>query len=743
LRHIVQTGEPMRLLIVGTYRDTELSRTHPLSGLLADLRRGGEAERLALTGLDVAGVAAYLEQAAGHELGQGEVELAGAIHAETEGNPFFVGEVVRHLTESGAFARRDGRWVMQAGTQELGIPEGVREVVGRRLSRLSAEANHALAVAAVVGLEFDPAVVEWAGGAAEDTVAAALDEAVAARLVAPAAGLRYRFAHALVRATLYDELTPARRVILHRKTAEAIEAIHVARLDDYLPALAHHYSRATAPVATGDKAVTYARRAGDRALAQLAHDEAVTYYRQALELLDASEEPALGPQRVELLVALGEAQRRAGDTGHRETLLSAARIARSLGDTDALARAALANSPGSKPAVFGVTDTERVEVLEAAVSAIREGDSSTRARLQAILALELFHDPDRQRRLALSDESLAIARRLGDPGTLAQVLVARPFAIGGPDTLEERLANTTELLDVAERLGDSVTAHRAWWLRYRVAVEVADPEEADRCLHAQEPLVAELGQPVFSWMTALQWIARHFRTGNLAEAEVLSDAALEEGRRAGQADGPLYHAIHLFHLHYEQGRLAEAEERLLDTLGRATGLPAAKAMLAVLHSEQGRFEEARIQLDELGAADFSGVQVEASWVVALCYCAVAVSATGDLDRAAALTRLLAPYPDHIAVFAVGLGIGCVSHYLGLLAATMGDLGEASAHFAEAEALHVRVGAPTWLARTRLEWGRVLLTRRAPGDADRAGKLLDQAWTAARQLRLTGLLQDGP
>jgi len=738
LRHIVQTDERLRLLVVGTYRDTELSRTHPLSGLLADLRRGGEAERLALTGLDVAGVAAYLEQAAGHELSDEELELAGAIHAETEGNPFFVGEVIRHLTESGAFARRDGGWVMQADFRELGIPEGIREVVGRRLSRLSDDANHVLAVAAVVGLEFDPAVVEWAAGVGEDAVAAALDEAVAARLVAPAAGLRYRFAHALVRATLYEELTPARRVILHRKTAEAIEAIHVARLDDYLPALAHHYSRATAPVATGDKAVTYARRAGDRALALLAHDEAITYYRQALELLDASEQASGGALRVDLLIALGEAQRRAGDTGHRETLLSAAKLAQDRGDGAALARAALANSPGSKPAAFGVTDTERVAALEAAVTAIGQDDSSTRARLLAILALELFHDPNRQRRLALSDEALAMARRLGDPVTLAQVLVARPFAIGGPDTLGERLANTTELLDVAERLGDPVTAHRAWWLRYRVAVEVADPQEADRCLQAQEPLVAELNQPVFSWMTALQRIARHFRTGNLAEAEDLIHAAYSEGQRAGQADAALYFGIHLFHLGYHQGRLAEVEEILLETLGRATELPAAKAMLAVVHSELGRPDAARAQLDDLGAIDFSDLQVEASWVVALCYSAVASAALGDGDRAMALISLLAAYPDHIGVFAVGLGVGAVSYYLGLLAATTDDLDRANAYFTEAEAIHRRVASPIWLARTQLEWARLLLTRSEAGDAARAHRLLDQALGTARELGLANI-----
>jgi hypothetical protein len=239
-------------------------------------------------------------------------------------------------------------------------------------------------------------------------------------------------------------------------------------------------------------------------------------------------------------------------------------------------------------------------------------------------------------------------------------------------------------------------------------------------------------------MTSLQRIARHFGAGHLAEAEALIHAASDEGQRAGQGDAPLYHAIHLFQLHYEQGRLAEAETTLMDTLGRATGLPATKAMLAVLHSEQGRSDAVRAQLDELGAIDFSDLQLEASWVVALCYCAVAASAISDRDRAAALMCLLSPYPDHIAVFAVGLGIGCVAHYLGILATTMGELDQANTYFAAAAATHVRIAAPTWLARTRFDWARMLLTRRAPGDAERAWDLLDQTLSTAGQLGLARL-----
>ncbi len=385
LRHVLQSVEPMRLLAVVTYRDTEIGRAHPLSELLADLRRQTRIERIALSGLDISGVAAFLEQAAGHhELGAAAEtnELARAIHLETEGNVFFVREVVRHLIETGGVREQNGRWMAGRPVEELGIPAGVRDVVGRQLNRLSETANRVLALAAVTGQEFELAVLGRAGGLDEELLVSALDEALAARLVAEVSGpaTRYRFAHALVRATLYEELTGARRVILHRRVAEATEAVHVGALDDHLPALAHHYARASATAAAMTKAVAYAARAGDRALSQLANDEAASYYRSALELLGRVGGRPDEARRLELLISLGEAQRRAGDPAYRQTLLDAAHLAAQIGDALALARAALANTQGHVWTGVLQVDADRVEMLEAAIAAVGQDDLRLRSR---------------------------------------------------------------------------------------------------------------------------------------------------------------------------------------------------------------------------------------------------------------------------------------------------------------------------------------------------------------------------
>lgn len=737
LRHVSRSPEAPRLLIVATYRDTELGRDHPMVDLLADLRRQPGVERLALAGLDESAVVEFMERAAGHRLDEQDRSMARFIHGETEGNPFFVREILRHLTETGRISRRDGRWSVQQLTAESSTPDGVREVVGRRLSRLSEGTHAVLRIAAAVGTEFEVAVVQAAGDADEDALLSALDEACLARLVidVPGAALRYRFAHALVRATLNEELSAARRAAVHRRVAAAIEDLHAVDIDDQLPALAHHWARAAAGAPEAARAVEYALRAGRRALTLLANDDAVRYFRQAVGLLTVSGRAVDRARHVELLIALGEAERRAGDAAHRETLLTAADLAGSDGDTRSLALAAVANSPGSKPSAFGVTDHERVAVLESALQAVGPDDNAVRARLLAILALELFHTGDRARRLALSDEALAIARRLDDPDTLSHVLVARPFAIGGPDTLAERLADTGELLAVAERLGDSVTAHRAWWLRYRVAVEVGDPFEANRCLAAEQQFVDGAGQPTLAWMTTLQRVAAALLRGDLPAAERLIPSAREQGTDAGQPDAALYEAIQLFQLRYDQGRVGEAETVLTRVIAAAPELPALRAALAVLHSELGRVASARSLFDELAGAGFADLPVEASTMVAWCLCTVVGCTLGDPARAAQLHGLLVPYPDQIAVWAVGLGVGSVAHHLGRLAFALGDLDEADARFAAAADLERRVGGRTWLARTELEWARALLARGGRGDVDHAHHLLAGAAGTARELGL--------
>ena len=219
LKHILRSPEQSRLLVLCTYRDSELTRTHPLSETLADMRRDRGFERISLTGLNEGDVRALVSVRAGQEASPAFIR---AIHGQTEGNPFFIEEVLQYLEETGAIYQRDGRWMTDLNISELGIPESIKDVLDRRLLRLSEECNSVLTVASVIGTEFGLDALERASDLSGDRLVELLEEAVAARVVEEVLPLvgHYRFSHGLIHQTLYEELTTTRRVRLHGQTLQ-------------------------------------------------------------------------------------------------------------------------------------------------------------------------------------------------------------------------------------------------------------------------------------------------------------------------------------------------------------------------------------------------------------------------------------------------------------------------------------------------------------------------------------------
>ena len=310
LRHVVRQRAAERLMVVSTYRDTDLGRGHPLSEALADLRREPEVERVVLRGLDEAEVVEMVSTAAGHELDGEALEFARAVHAETEGNPFFVGQVLRHLSETGAIRIEDGRWVI-SDRRRVGIPEGVREVIGKRLSQLGDDTNDVLSVAAVIGREFDSRLLTEASGLDPDRVLDALEEAEASRLVIALLGRddSRTFAHALVRSTLYEEIATTRRLRIHRRVAQALEA-RAARGVPCLEELAHHSCEAAA-LGDVESALRWSRAAAQAAFDRLAYEEAASHYERALDVLDPDDvRAARRPRRPACRARSGAARRR-------------------------------------------------------------------------------------------------------------------------------------------------------------------------------------------------------------------------------------------------------------------------------------------------------------------------------------------------------------------------------------------------------------------------------------------------
>ena len=303
LQFVARELSNMSVLIVATYRDTDLVRTHPLSETLAELNREGAFQRIALKGLDAGQVATYVRQRAAVEPSPA---LLARIYEETEGNPFFLSEIVNLMTEEGTLSSADSRSV-----SDIALPDGVREALGRRLDRLSEEANELLQVAAIAGREFAYETLTLLDERDPDELLQLVEQALNARVIEEAERPgRYRFTHALMQETLLGELSTTRRVRLHGRVARALEKRYADRIEQEAPRLAMHYLEAsTLGEEQARKAGEYSWMAANEALAKAADAEAIRYLSSCLEL---ESEGVPGLDRAQILFALGQAKQRAG-----------------------------------------------------------------------------------------------------------------------------------------------------------------------------------------------------------------------------------------------------------------------------------------------------------------------------------------------------------------------------------------------------------------------------------------------
>ena len=298
LEFVAREAREARLLIVGTYRDVELRRGHALAHTLGELSREQLFERIILRGLTEEETRRLIELTSG---GEAAPELARTVYAYTEGNPLFVSETARLLAQHGeAGGHAAGDWPFK-------VPEGVREVIGMRLDRLSESCNAVLTTASVVGREFTlPVLARLVQEQDEEQVLKGLEEALAAGVIEELAGGigGYRFTHALIQETLVEELSLTRRVRLHAETARVLEAHYGDTAAAHAVELARHYDRAEAVIGT-EKLVHYSHLAGQQALEAYAHEDARKWFERALE---ARGEGHMDEQRADLLYGLAQAQ---------------------------------------------------------------------------------------------------------------------------------------------------------------------------------------------------------------------------------------------------------------------------------------------------------------------------------------------------------------------------------------------------------------------------------------------------
>ena len=712
-----------QLLVIAVYREEEFDRSDPRPGLLAALARLPAARRVAPRALTEPEVARYIEDTVGSPPAPG---IARAVHGETEGNPLFVGEVVRLLASEGRLDRVDTGigW-------SFGITEGVRAVIGRRLARLSQPCHDLLARASVLGVEVPVDVLASLEGRTPDELVELLDEAVAARVmqVPTTPGGRWRFDHALIRDVLYAALPASARIRLHRRTGETLEAMHREDRDPPLAELAHHFVAGAA----GSKAAEYARLAAVRATELSAHEEAVRLYRLALEAPGLDE-----PARCELLVGLGEAATRAGDqAAAKAVFLQAAAIAERLDLSESFARAAVGY--GGRFVWIRAGDDDRlVPLLERALAVLGPADGILRARLLARLAGALRDEPHMERRAALSADALAMARRLGDPATLGAALLSRYTSIMGVDGLVEMGSLADEFRQIASRTADRELLADSHLLRVLLAVVRGDGEACRAEVDGIGRLARALRQPSLEWYQAMMRTGFALMEGRLADVEALLPETRHRGDRTQRWDAEFSYRVGLILLRREQGRLEEVADLVRQSADDFPGYRLMSCLRAYESAVNGPVVNARRDLAELSRDGYAYLPRDGGWVFGMLCLAEAALRVGDLARANEIGALLAPTSGQFSTASGDGTWGPVDRVLGLVAAGSGRVDKALALLDRASDQSARMGARLWETRIAVERAGILADRAGPGDDDLARSLVVPALDTSRALGLVAI-----
>jgi class 3 adenylate cyclase len=717
-RQIVGATEGDRLLIIGTYRTTDLTRNHPLTPVLADLRRIDGAQRLVLRGLAAGEVVELMEKLAGHELDDDGLELAKRIHHETQGSPFFTVEILRHLRETGGIVVDDGRWRV-AG--ELTIPDSIREVVDRRIDLLGEDSRTLLSMAALLGADFSPDVLLRVSEVSEDDVLDALEAAVSAGVLEERRD-RLAFRHALLRTTLVDGLSALRRQRLHRRIAEALEVLVESGTQVAAAELAHHWQAVT-QAADQTRALRYTIAAGDDALEALEFEEATRYFDQASSML-ADQPNASAADRFELLLRVSAASRASGGD-FRAVLWEAVELARQEGRGEWLARATLAWARLVLWSSSAGVDQGYIDLIQEALDALADNDPALRARLLTQLAVELAWSPDIDRRLVAADAGVAAARSVGDDEILLVALIGRGVARNVPHHWAGRMADSVAALSLADRIGNDDLRFRALWLHLLAVLEGGDFDTASARAPELTALASRRRVDQYRWLAELFDFILAGLAGHATAED--STAIFERAAATGNADAFDAWAIQSLVLARDHGGLADLLP-IIAAQVEASPLEAWRAALATVATFSGELDVAREAFATFADAEWD-INRDAVWLAVETALAEIAVELGEAEAARVLYERLRPFTEHVGIASGAIGFGSAAYAVARAAAFLGDA-TAEAQLRTALDANRRVGDGPWRVRAQVALARFLASRDAADDRVEAKELAAQARTAA-------------
>ena len=734
LEFLAQELQSIPLLLIGTYRDVEVSRQHPLSQTLGSLIRASGFVRLHLPGLSQWEVSQILDLTPGWE---SSPQTVATIHQRTQGNPLFVGEILRGLSQA---------MLVDKSAYLTGIPEGVKDAIGRRLSHLSERCNQALTTASVIGREFDFRLLSRLSvGVSEEQMLGSIDEAVAAHLIEelPGRAEGYQFSHALIQETLASELSAARRVRLHARIGEALEEMYAPDVSGHAAELAYHFSQAE-PVLGIEKLVRYSLLAGERALAAYAWEDALHHFQRGLEARNVQlkgAEPARDVEAAALLFGLGRAQEGTQErwwAGH-EVLASFHRAFDYYVTSGDVGRAV-------DIAAHHISSNIGGELIAKALELVPP-DSHDAGRLLSRYIMPLRTDYERSQQVF--QRALSIAQQQQDLDLEMMTLVDGACVNFVQCHFQESLEQNLRAIELADRVDHPVSEAHARYDLMHVLFAMGDLESAVR--HARAMLIPAERSSIRAWQVSAMEANENVSSarGDWGTAREFSERGLALDPRHTLLLGA--RAL----LEHQVGDLTTGEaylERLLESVQRsqpdlatpvtmATPWYVAPAVvipvIAGITGVAARFDVAEVIAQRVVSSPYVQLGPQNAARVGLALMAVQrgdAAAAGELYFALASMRGTmfpqCPWGHALATDRV----------LGLLAQTMGDLDQASVHFEDSVAFCRKAGYRPELAWTCHDYADALLRRRGPGDYDRAAILLDEAQTISSELGMRPLME---
>jgi DNA-binding SARP family transcriptional activator/DNA polymerase III delta prime subunit len=731
--HVLRTVPGHRqaaVLLVATYRDTEMPVADGLAGLLGEVSRLPGVERFEIGDLPEDEVLALVAEVAGLEVDATARRLAHLAYDAARGNPFLVGEVLRHLIDLGVARFADGRWQV-AETALPSVPEGVRDVVSHRVRRLPTVAHELLWAAAVIGREADVSTLARVVPGGMHEVLEGIDVALRAGLIEEHAPERFRFTHELVRAALLHELSGPRRRRLH---AAILDALAVLRPQDVV-GLAHHAIQAGPAAGSPGRAVRYAVAAGEQALERRAVADALDWFVRACAPVDTADELEVS-WGLRARCGLGEAQRDAGDQAYRVTLLSAATDALAAGELSLAVRAAVANHRPTTVSVVGVVDHEKVEVLERLLDRLEldpggdEDMAVARARVLTLLSLELTFDPAQvDRRLRLADEALALAQATDDARLEAWVLatIRIPITVAArgqrlPGLMRQATTRADTSGDPLLRCAARVSAHQA-------LLGVGQVAEARRAAEAAVDLADAEGAPFVQLLARFNAVQYRAYDGDLAGAREESRGCLAFGQDLGEPDAAMWWGAIEGLLAVLDGTVPGLADAFAGFADGAPGVPGWRAAHVMSLAVGGRHDEARELVARHGLDHPERLADDWLRLSALAHLAVVAFELGDSRLGTALVQLVAPHRQlwtHVNVFCQGPA----ELTLGLALAAAGRRDDAIAALRTGRELLLSRGLRSHVPWASLYLARVLASGDGASDDEAVRQLTTEGAAAA-------------